>query len=170
MAKYRNGDSCNHNCFIRSYSLPLSSFHVWNKAEAGKRIWQYSSRKAGGRLEKFQTIRSTRPVVFSKRRGRGWYRYNGTKGNGIPQKRANKNLHFTETMKYTQVHSLHRFLEDGALLPPRVVLFHRSIICSYFIRLCVYNPVSIGISFLKYTNRKKLQLFPMSTMDSIEIG
>lgn len=38
MAKYRNGDSCNHNCFIRSYSLPLSSFHVWNKAEAGKRI------------------------------------------------------------------------------------------------------------------------------------
>lgn len=28
---HRNGDSCNHNCFIRSYSLPLSSFHVWNK-------------------------------------------------------------------------------------------------------------------------------------------
>lgn len=52
---------------------------------------------------------------YSKRRG---YRYNGTKGNGIPQKRANKNLHIAETMKHTQVHSLPRFLEDG-VPPPR---------------------------------------------------
>lgn len=62
------------------------------------------------------------------------YRYNGTKGTGIPQKRANKNLHFAETMKYTQVHSLYaRFLEDGALLPPRSFispLYYSLVFCS----------------------------------------
>lgn len=36
------------------------------------------------------------------------YRYNATKGNGIPQKRANKNLHFTETLNTCalRIHSL----------------------------------------------------------------
>lgn len=65
-------------------------------------------------------------------------------------------------MKYTQVHSLRQVSRRWSSLP-LVVLFHRSIICSCFIRkLCttrVQRLLSIGISFLKYTNRKKLQCF-----------
>ena len=94
------------------------------------------------------------------------YRYNGTKGTGIPQKRANKNLHFAETMKYTQVHSLYaRFLEDGALLPPRSFispLYYSLVFCSQTL-----YAIDRYLRSWNIHESSEIAVFPMSTMDSV---
>lgn len=132
-----------------SYSSPLSSFHVWNKAEACKRIWQYSSRKAGWKTWKvFQTIRSTRPVLFSKRRKR---RSIVTMAQRAPVSRKNAQTKICISPKQWNTRKFILSTQGFWKMEPsslRVVLFHRSIIRSYFVRFVYHRSVS---PFLKYT-------------------
>lgn len=147
----------------RPYSLPLSSFHVSGPPKPAKGSDNIPREK---RVEDLKSCKqfALHEQQCSKRRG---YRYNGTKGNGIPQKRANKNLHFAETMKYTQVHSLPRFLEDGVPPPSGFISPLYYLLVILFVSVCTtyVRPAIDWYLVPEIHESREIAVLPMSTMD-----
>lgn len=150
-----------------SYSSPLSSFHVWNKAEACKRIWQYSSRKAGWKTWKvFQTIRSTRPVLFSKRRKR---RSIVTMAQRAPVSRKNAQTKICISPKQWNTRKF--ILSTQGFWKMEPSSSPRSFISPLYYSLVFCSQTLYAIDrYLRSWNiheSSEIAVFPMSTMDSV---